>query len=137
MDGVQYYQTNDKQDLKQRGQILPRERLAQLLDEGMPFLAIGNLAGYLHDTTDEEESLPGSTVICGIGFIAGVRCVVVVDDSGIKAGAITVPSSYRMLRAQEIALEQKLPFVHAVESGGADLYNYQVGMFLDVGGLIW
>ncbi len=72
-----------------RGQLTPRERLARLLDPGMPFLAIGNIAGYLLDSPDPEKSIPGSTIIAGIGFISGVRCVVVVDDSGIQAGSLT------------------------------------------------
>ncbi len=78
----------------------------------MPFLAIGNLAGYLLDTQEEEKSIPGSTIIAGIGFIAGTRCVVVVDDSGIQAGSLTEAGGYRLRRAEEIALAQKLPFVH-------------------------
>ncbi|MDA9095948.1 acyl-CoA carboxylase subunit beta, partial [Porticoccaceae bacterium] len=52
-----------------RGQLTPRERLARLLDPGMPFLEIGNIAGYLLDTDDPDKSIPGSTVIAGIGFI--------------------------------------------------------------------
>jgi len=67
-----------------RNQLLPRERLARLLDPGMPFLEIGNLAGYLFDTKEEAKSIPGSTVISGIGFINGTRCVIVVDDSGAQ-----------------------------------------------------
>ncbi len=118
-----------------RGQLTPRERLARLLDPGLPFLTIANLAGYLLDTPDPEKSIPGSTVISGIGFIAGVRCMVVVDDSGIQAGAMTAGGGYRIRRAQEIALHQKLPFVHLVESAGGDLLNYTVESFLDGGGL--
>ncbi len=119
----------------QRGQLPPRERLAQLLDPGMPFLAIGNIAGYLVDTPDPEKSIAGSTVISGIGFIAGVRCVVVVDDSGIMAGSMTKAGGYRIRRSQEIALEQKLPFVHLVESAGGDLINYTVEGFSEGGTL--
>jgi geranyl-CoA carboxylase beta subunit len=99
-----------------RGQLTPRERLARLLDPGMPFLEIGNIAGYMVDTKKEEKSIPGSTVISGIGFISGVRCVVVVDDSGILAGSLTTAGGYRIRRAEQISLEQKLPFVHLVES---------------------
>src|SRR5690606_37162039 len=55
-----------------RGQLTPHERLACLLDPGMPFLTIGNLAGYLLDTPDPERSIPGSTLIAGIGFIGVV-----------------------------------------------------------------
>ncbi len=81
---------------EERGQLTPRERLARLLDPGMPFMAIGNIAGYLLDTPDPEKSIPGSTIIAGIGFISGVRCVVVVDDSGIQAGSLTQAGGYRL-----------------------------------------
>ncbi|MEM6580367.1 MAG: carboxyl transferase domain-containing protein [Pseudomonadota bacterium] len=118
-----------------RGQLTPRERLARLLDPGMPFLAVGNIAGYLLDNSDPEKSIPGGTVITGIGFISGVRCMVVVDDSGIQAGSLTTAGASRVLRAEEIALEQKLPFVHLVESAGGDLINYTVEGFSNGGAL--
>tara|TARA_R110001599_G_scaffold353884_2_gene602404 strand:+ start:94856 stop:96478 length:1623 start_codon:yes stop_codon:yes gene_type:complete len=118
-----------------RNQLTPRERLARLLDPGMPFLAVGNIAGYLLDNSDPEKSIPGGTVIAGIGFISGVRCMVVVDDSGIQAGSLTTSGAYRILRAEEIALEQKLPFVHLVESAGGDLLNYTVEGFSNGGAL--
>ena len=124
-----------KSRFEARGQLTPRERLARLLDPGMPWLAIGNLSGYLSDGRPEEESLPGSTVICGIGFIAGVRCMVVVDDSGIMAGAMTGSTAYKIMRSEEIALQQKLPYVHLVESAGGDLINYTVEGFSRGGGL--
>ena len=118
-----------------RGQLTPRERLARLLDPGMPFLEIGNLAGYRLDTKDEAKSIPGGTVISGIGFISGVRCCVVVDDSGILAGSLTLAGGYRIARAQQISLEQRLPFVHLVESAGGDLMNYTVENFAEGGDL--
>ena len=118
-----------------RGQLTPRERLARLLDPGMPLLAIGNIAGYLLDNPDPEKSIPGSTIIAGIGFISGVRCVVVVDDSGIQAGSLTTAGAYRLRRAEQIALAQKLPFVHLVESAGGDLINYTVEGFSEGGAL--
>jgi geranyl-CoA carboxylase beta subunit len=124
-----------KARFEERGQLLPRERLARLLDPGMPWLQIGNIAGYLLDTEDETKSIAGSTIFSGIGFIKGVRCVVVVDDSGIQAGAMTRGGGYRLRRAQEIALQQKMPFVHLVESAGGDLLNYQVEGFIQGGGL--
>ena len=99
-----------KERFEARGQLTPRERLARLLDPGLPFLQIGNLAGYMLDTKNEKKSIPGSTVISGIGFISGVRCMVVVDDSGINAGALMTGGGYRISRSQEIALQQKLPF---------------------------
>jgi geranyl-CoA carboxylase beta subunit len=99
-----------------RGQLLPRERLARLLDPGMPFLTLGNIAGYLLDTDDPDKSIPGSTVITGIGFIGGVRCMIVVDDSGIMAGTLAFATGPKVIRAEEVALQQKLPLVHLVES---------------------
>lgn len=124
-----------RERFESRGQLLPRDRLARLLDPGMPFFEIGNLAGYLLDTDNEEKSIPGSTIMSGIGFVNGVRCAVVNDDSGIKAGAMTVAGGYRLRRAQEIALEQKLPFIHLVESAGGDLINYTVEGFIAGGAL--
>lgn len=120
---------------EKRGQILPRERLARLLDPGMPFLTIGNLCGYLSDGRPEEKSIPGSTSIAGIGFISGVRCMIFVDDSGITAGSLTGATSYKIIRSEKIALEQKIPYVHLVESGGGDLLNYRVEGFTEGGRL--
>ena len=124
-----------KPKFDKRGQLLPRERLARLLDPGMPYLEISNIAGYLLDTKKEEKSIPGSSIMAGIGFIAGVRTAIVVDDSGIKAGSLTTAGGYRLMRAQEIALKQNLPFVHLVESAGGDLMNYTVEGFLNGGAL--
>ena len=109
-----------------RGQLTPRERLAQLLDPGMPFLQLHSMAGYLCDTDDPETSVPGSSVILGIGFVAGTRALIWVDDAGIKAGAMGARSVDAVLSAQELALRQKLPVVHLVESAGADLMQYKV-----------
>ena len=124
-----------KPKFEKRGQLLPRERLARLLDPGLPFLEIGNLAGYLLDTDDEEKSIPGSTIIAGIGYVSGTRCAIVVDDSGIKAGTLTTAGGWRVERMQEIALKQKIPFVHLVESAGGDLINYTVEAFINGGRL--
>ncbi len=124
-----------KPKFDQRGQILPRERLARLLDPGMPYLEISNIAGYLLDTKKEEKSIPGSSIMAGIGFINGTRCVIVTDDSGIKAGSLTTAGGYRLSRAQEIAMAQKLPFIHLVESAGGDLMNYSVEGFFKGGTL--
>ena len=124
-----------KARFEKRGQLLPRERLARLLDPGLPFLEIGNLAGYLLDTAEEEKSIPGGTIIAGIGYVSGTRCAIVVDDSGIKAGSLTTAGGWRLERAQEIALKQKLPFIHLVESAGGDLLNYTVESFINGGTL--
>ena len=124
-----------KARFEKRGQLLPRERLARLLDPGLPFLEIGNLAGFLLDTSDAEKSIPGGTIIGGIGYVSGTRCAVVVDDSGIKAGSLTTAGGWRLERMQQIALKQKLPFIHLVESAGGDLLNYTVESFIHGGTL--
>jgi geranyl-CoA carboxylase beta subunit len=124
-----------KPRFEERGQLTPRERLSRLLDPGMPFLSIGNLAGWMLDTSDPEKSMPGGNAIAGVGFISGTRCMIVVNDSGIQAGALTSATGYRIRRSQEIALQQKMPFVHLVESAGANLMEYTVEGFLQGGTL--
>lgn len=119
----------------ERGQITPRERLARLLDKGMPFLRLHSLAGYMADSDDPERSIPGSTFIAGIGFVAGARVMVVVDDSGINAGALSPKAIQAMLSLQDIALRQKLPFIHLVESAGANLMNYNVNDWAEGGAI--
>ncbi len=118
-----------------RGQLLPRERIALLLDPGAPFLPLCSLAGFLQDTKDPEKSVPGGGILAGIGFVGGVRCMVVASDSGIEAGAIQPRGLEKILRVQEIALENRLPFVHLVESAGANLTKYQVEGFVLGGAL--
>lgn len=109
-----------------RGQLTPRERLARLLDPGMPFLRLHTLAGYMVDTKKEEKSVPGASLLVGIGFVKGVRCMVWVDDSGIKAGAMAKGSLAVTYSIQKLAMNLKLPFVHLVESAGANLMEYEV-----------
>ena len=118
-----------------RGQLLPRERVALLLDPGRPYLPLCSLAGYLRDTPDPAASVPGGGMVAGIGFIRGVRCMVVASDSGIDAGAIQAMGLDKILRAQEMALENKLPFIHLVESAGANLMRYRVEGFVQGGAL--
>ena len=118
-----------------RGQLLPRDRIALLVDPGAPYLPLSTLAGWLHDTPDAARSVPGGGVIAGIGIVAGVRCMIVASDSGIDAGAIQAMGLDKALRAQQIALENKLPFVHLVESAGANLMRYRVEGFVHGGAL--
>ncbi len=118
-----------------RGQLLPRERIGLLLDPGAPYLPLCSLAGFLQDSKDPEKSVPGGGMLAGIGFIGGVRCMVVASDSGIEAGAIQPRGLEKILRVQEMALENRLPFVHLVESAGANLMKYQVEGFVLGGGL--
>ena len=120
-----------------RGQLLPRERVARLLDPGVPFLELSTLAGWLQDTPDPAQSIPGGGTICGIGVVAGTRVMVVADDAGIDAGALQPKGLEKLQRAQAIALENRLPFVHLIESAGANLLNYKVEQFIHGGGLFY
>jgi len=118
-----------------RGQLLPRERLGLLLDAGAPFLELSTLTGYRLDNPDPDKSVPGGGVVAGIGWVSGTRCLVFVNDSGIDAGALQPRGLDKQLRAQEIALENKLPYVQLVESAGANLLAYRVDEFVRGGNL--
>ena len=118
-----------------RGQLLPRERVALLIDPGTPYLPLCSLAGFMQDRQDATASVPGGGMIAGIGLVSGVRCMVVASDSGIDAGAIQAMGLDKMLRVQEIAFDNKLPFIHLVESAGANLLQYRVEGFVRGGAL--
>ncbi len=120
---------------EKRGQLLPRERLSLLLDPGSPFLELSTLAGFGMDNADLDKSAPGGGVIAGIGIVCGVRCMVNASDSGIDAGALQPMGLDKQLRVQEIALENKLPYVQLVESAGANLMTYRVEEFVRGGNL--
>ena len=118
-----------------RQQLLPRERLALLLDPGTPFLELSTLAGLGLDQKDLGQSIPGGGVVAGIGVVSGVRCMVNVSDSGIDAGALQPMGLDKQLRIQEIALDNKLPYIQLVESAGANLMTYRVEDFVRGGSL--
>ncbi len=115
----------------ERGQILPRERVSLLLDRGSPFLEISTLCGYGHHD-DTDGSLAGGNTIIGIGYVTGVRCLIVASNSAIKGGTMTPWGVQKTLRCQEIAMENKLPVVSLIESGGANLL-YQAELFIPGG----
>ncbi|HQX58963.1 MAG: acyl-CoA carboxylase subunit beta [Rhodoferax sp.] len=119
-----------------RAQLLPRDRIALLLDPGSAWLELSQLAGFTLDNPDPTKAIAGAGVITGLGVVAGTRCVVVASDAGIEAGSIRAMGREKMLRAQEIALENKLPFVFLVESAGANLLQYKVDGFV-LGGAIF
>jgi len=120
-----------------RGQLLPRERIARLLDVGAPWLELSSMAGYCLDNPDPEKTIPGGGMIAGIGYVGGARVVVVASDSGIDAGAIQHMGREKLLRAQGLALENRLPFVHLVESAGANLLKYRVQGFIYGGAIFY
>src|SRR5438132_2313113 len=124
-----------KDRFHKRGQLLPRERVALVLDPGAPFIELSTLAGYMFDVPDPDKSVPGGGVIAGIGFVAGIRCMVSASDSGIDAGALQPYGIDKTLRVQELALENKLPYVQLVESAGANLLRYRVEDFVRGGNI--
>jgi 3-methylcrotonyl-CoA carboxylase beta subunit len=101
----------------QRGKLLARERIRALLDPGAPFLEIGKLAARGVYT----EPVPAAGIVCGIGKINGTPCVVVANDATVKGGTYFPLTVKKHLRAQQIALENRLPCVYLVDSGGAFL----------------
>jgi len=118
-----------------RGQLLPQDRVALLLDPGRPFLELSGIAGYGMDRDDLSASVPGGGVITGIGYVSGVSCMICASQSGIAAGALQPMGLDKQLRAQELALENKLPLVQLVESAGANLLEYRVEEFVRGGNL--
>src|ERR1700756_3164548 len=124
-----------KDRFHKRGQLLPRERVALVLDPGTPFLELSTLTGYMFDVADPDKSVPGGGVIAGIGFVSGVRCMVSANDAGIDAGALQPYGLDKILRVQELAQENKLPYVQLVESAGANLLRYRVEDFVRGGNI--
>src|SRR6202008_1940191 len=124
-----------KDRFHKRGQLLPRERVALVLDPGSPFIELSTLAGYMFDVADADKSVPGGGVIAGIGFVSGIRCMVSANDAGIDAGALQPYGLDKTLRVQELALENKLPYLQLVESAGANLLRYRVEDFVRGGNI--
>jgi geranyl-CoA carboxylase beta subunit len=124
-----------RERFEKRHQLLPRDRVALLLDPGRPFIELSKLAGFGLDVEDPDKSVPGGGVIAGIGYVSGVRCMISASDSGIAAGALQPMGLDKQLRVQEIALENKLPYIQLVESAGANLMAYRVEEFVQGGNL--
>ncbi len=102
-----------------RGKLLPRERLAQLLDAGSPFLEVGQFAAWGLYGGD----IASAGVIAGIGRVEGTEVMIVVNDATVKGGTYYPMTVKKHLRAQEIALQNNLPCIYLVDSGGANLPN--------------
>ena len=131
-DRVRNTSNSQEAKFRARKQLLPRERIALLLDRGSSWLEFSTLAGFRMHDDDGEKNVLGGGIICGIGVVSGIRCVVIASDSAIKGGTITPMGLRKSLRAEAIALENKLPVVRLVESGGANLMH--VGeVFIDGG----
>lgn len=100
-----------------RGKLLPRERIDRLLDDGSPFLEIAPLAA----TGMYDGDSPGAGLIAGIGLVHGRQVLVISNDATVKGGTYYPMTVKKHLRAQEIALENRLPCIYLVDSGGAFL----------------
>jgi len=107
-----------------RGKLLPRERVERLLDPGTPFLEIGSLAALdMYKEKGGQDAAPCAGVIAGIGRVSGVECMVVCNDATVKGGTYYPLTVKKHLRAQEIAMQNRLPCIYLVDSGGANLPN--------------
>jgi acetyl-CoA carboxylase carboxyltransferase component len=100
-----------------RGKLTARERVDLLLDEDGPFLEIAALAG----AHEPDLTTPGAGLVCGIGPVSGVECLILANEPTVKGGTLTPIGVTKQLRALEIAERNRLPVVAMVESGGADL----------------
>lgn len=129
---VREHSTSKAAKFSKRGQLLPRQRVERLLDRGAPFLELSTLAGYKMHDDDGKSSIAGGSNIIGIGFVEGRRCLVSASDSAIKGGAVSPMGLRKTLRAQDIALQNKLPMLNLVESAGANLL-YQSELFVEGG----
>ena len=109
-----------------RGKLLPRDRVEGLLDPGVPFLEIGQLAA----NGMYGDEVPGAGMIVGIGRVSGRQCMVFANDATVKGGTYFPLTVKKHLRAQEIASENRLPCIYLVDSGGANLPN-QAEVFPD------
>jgi len=109
-----------------RGKLLPRQRVERLLDIGSPFLEIGQLAAFgMHD-----GEAPGAGLIAGVGRVSGREVLIIANDATVKGGAYFPITVKKHLRAQEIAIQNRLPCVYLVDSGGANL-PHQAEVFPD------
>ena len=113
---------------KERKQLLPRERIAALLDPGSPFLEFCQLAGEgMYDGVP-----PGGSIITGIGMISGRACMIIANDATVKGGTYYGITCKKHVRAQKFAWQHRLPCVTMVQSGGANLPD-QPNIFPDDG----
>jgi geranyl-CoA carboxylase beta subunit len=121
-----------RETFEARGQLLPRERVARLMDRGSDFLELSPLAGLgMHDDDGRKSVLGGGSIV-GIGTVCGKRVLINANDSALKGGTIAPMGLKKALRAQESAREHKLPLISLVESGGANLL-YQAEIFVEGG----
>src|SRR6202162_6320681 len=100
-----------------RGKLLPRERVRTLLDVGSPFLELSQLAAW----NMYDNQVPAAGIVTGVSRVSGRECVIVANDATVKGGTYFPITVKKHLRAQEIALQNRLPCIYLVDSGGAFL----------------
>ena len=104
---------------KEKGKMLARERVSYLLDKDSRWMEIGAFAA--EDMYKEFGGCPSAGVVCGIGYVSGRQCMVIANDATVKAGAWFPMTAKKNLRAQEIAMENRLPVIYLVDSAGVFL----------------
>ncbi|MBE5318883.1 acyl-CoA carboxylase subunit beta [Pedobacter sp. MR2016-19] len=104
---------------KEKGKLLVRERIAYLVDKDSDFLEVG--AFTADGMYAEQSGCPSAGVVCGIGYVSGRQCMIVANDATVKAGAWFPMTAKKNLRAQEIAMENRLPVIYLVDSAGVYL----------------
>lgn len=109
-----------------RGKLMARERVELLLDRDAPFLELSALAGWGTDFA------LGGSMICGIGVVSGVECLIIANEPTIKGGSINPYGQRKVARAMEICAQNRLPLINLTESGGADL-PHQAELFVPGG----
>lgn len=107
------------QKLRDEGKMTARERVSYLLDEKADVIEIGDMAGY--EMYENEGGCPSGGVVVVIGYVSGKQCIVVANDASVKAGAWFPITGKKNLRAQEIAMENRLPIIYLVDSAGVYL----------------
>ena len=112
---------------RERGKLLPRERIELLLDRDSAFLELSPFAAY------DTQFKTGASVITGIGVVEGVECVISASEATVKGGSQNPYSFRRGIRAMEVARVNRLPYISLTESGGADLPT-QAEVFVPGGG---
>ena len=107
------------QKIRDEGKMTARERIEYLLDKGSDSIEIGAFAGF--EMYEEHGGCPSGGVIVVIGYVSGKQCIVVANDASVKAGAWFPITGKKNLRAQEIAMENRLPIIYLVDSAGVYL----------------
>jgi 3-methylcrotonyl-CoA carboxylase beta subunit len=102
---------------RKRNKFLARERIEKIIDHGSPFLELSSLAGF----EVYDEHVPSAGVVTGIGRVHGIECMFVANDATVKGGTYFPLTVKKHIRAQEIAMKNRLPCIYLVDSGGAFL----------------